>query len=282
MRTLAVLCLWLCLVGTAQAYCRTHTMDPAPSTCPDSCQSLGLPVAWATPQLSYAFNVRGFPGIADADLRRIIAESIGSWEAASCGGVPVEIDSVPNSLPTELGLGPKSDEPNENAIVYLSTSEWQANELGSAAYATTYVWFDTKTGEIIGADMMFNDTMGPFGECPESGCLDAGPRVDIRNVATHEFGHFLGLAHSEVAGSTMYCNAVPRETSKRMLSADDIAGLCAIYPPGQAFAPAKNSKNDAGCALGAEASGGWALLALLLARRRVRAALEVVRSGLSR
>jgi hypothetical protein len=269
-RRLAACCLgWLALTGSARAYCRSHTKDPAASTCPDACQNVGQPFAWRTSSLTYAFNVRGFPDLADAELRRMIADSIAPWEAVTCKGESIGIHSVADAQPTELGLGPMEDEPNENVIVYFSQAEWEENDLGNAAYATTLVWFDSDTGEILGADMMFNDSMGPFGECADSGCGTDGPRADLRNVATHEFGHFLGLAHSDVDGSTMYCNASPREIMKRTLAPDDIEGLCAIYPPGEPFEPPANGVFGVGCALGVEPSGGWLLLLGLLLRRRL-------------
>jgi hypothetical protein len=56
---------------------------------------------------------------------------------------------------------------------------------------------------------------------------------DVRNVATHEFGHFLSLADLSGAGDTnktMYYAADPGETKKRSLHSDDIDGINAIYP----------------------------------------------------
>lgn len=53
---------------------------------------------------------------------------------------------------------------------------------------------------------------------------------DLFTVALHEFGHALGLDHSGVVGSVMqpvYAGA------RRTLTADDIAGIQAIYGPAQ-------------------------------------------------
>ncbi len=50
--------------------------------------------------------------------------------------------------------------------------------------------------------------------------------IDFHTVALHEFGHSLGLGHSAVVGSVMEAfYGGPRRT----LSADDIAGVQAIY-----------------------------------------------------
>ncbi len=260
----------LALASSAQAFCRTHTKGPSSSSCPESCSTSGLPIAWSTPQLTYAFNERGFPDLDDEDLRRIFAASTAAWQGVTCDGDSIGLDITADPLPTDAELGPVSEEPNDNAIVYFDQEQWDENSLGNAAYAVTKVWFVPSTGELIGADMMFNDGMGPFGECSKQGCVDGGPRVDLQNVATHEFGHFLGLAHSNSEGSTMYCNAFPRDISKRSLAKDDIAGLCEIYPPGEAFvAPAPPARRKGGgCALGHGAEGSGLLLALLLGRRR--------------
>ena len=56
---------------------------------------------------------------------------------------------------------------------------------------------------------------------------------DVQYVAEHELGHCLGLGHSSDTGAVMYAYA-DRGTgpAERLLHADDVAGVQAIYGPG--------------------------------------------------
>lgn len=261
--------------GAARAYCRTTTAPDLRGSCPADCLDEGLPLAWRTPRFTYAFNERGFPGIDDATLRSTIAASLAPWEQVTCDGRRVGMHGTAERATTALIDGPSEEEPNTNVIVHFEADEWEARtDLSRHAFAVTAVWFGRWTGEITGADMMFNGGLGPFGECPESGCTATGPRADLRNVATHEFGHFLGLEHSPVPGSTMWCKGEVGEVSKRTLEPDDVAGLCEIYPPGDDLPEGRKASS---CALTAEADASWGALVVglvvgrgLRGRRRAR------------
>jgi len=54
---------------------------------------------------------------------------------------------------------------------------------------------------------------------------------DFLSIITHESGHFLGMAHSADMQATMFAHYTEGATSMRNLSADDITGICTIYPP---------------------------------------------------
>ena len=55
-----------------------------------------------------------------------------------------------------------------------------------------------------------------------------GGRFDLQGVGCHEFGHALGLGHTNVNGSTMV-GSTPNGMNQRSLGPDDIAGLHCIY-----------------------------------------------------
>ena len=106
---------------------------------------------------------------------------------------------------------------NKNEVFFRNDS--------SAFIGETYWWYDG-TGHLVDADIVLHEGYTYFAG---SGCANG---IYIEDVTIHEFGHALGLEHSEVANATMepampgYC-----DTSQVTLEADDISGIRSLYPP---------------------------------------------------
>jgi len=107
-------------------------------------------------------------------------------------------------------------------LVFFSTSP----PGGGSYIAATYIW---STGtSITECDLVFNDRDYTWW----NGSGSCSSKMDIQNIATHEFGHFLCLLDLYNAGDsekTMYGLAVLCETKKRTLAPDDIAGIIGLY-----------------------------------------------------
>ena len=108
---------------------------------------------------------------------------------------------------------------NRNVVLFRNASN-------GGAMATTY-WWTGKSG-IIDADIIFWDGAYQF-FAGTTGCSGGGY---IEDVATHEFGHVLGLDHSAVSDATMYAYINYCGQEMRTLAADDIAGVQALYGAG--------------------------------------------------
>jgi hypothetical protein len=69
--------------------------------------------------------------------------------------------------------------------------------------------------------------------------------IDLQGVACHEYGHALGLGHTNVGGATMYPSISGTGSAQRSIEADDIAGVKAVYGVASASKPKINGVSQA-------------------------------------
>ena len=103
-------------------------------------------------------------------------------------------------------------------LVYWVHQGWPYDP---ALAAVTFRFYDTRNGQLVDADIVVNGERFQWS--------DGGSGYDIENSLVHEVGHFGGLGHSGDGAATMFGRTQSRETSKRSLEHDDLAGLDAIY-----------------------------------------------------
>lgn len=163
------------------------------------------------------------------DASNALSTAFTRWTGATCptdgsGRSRVSID-VRDLGPAECAkVEYVSGVPNQNVIVFRDES-W---EYGKTVLGLTTVNYNPTTGEIYGADMEINTLdMEPLA-VRDPVAPDA---YDFLSVVTHEAGHFLGIAHSDVPGATMYARYDTGQTSMRNLTPDDIAAICTVYRP---------------------------------------------------
>jgi hypothetical protein len=180
----------------------------------------GDAVRWEENCLYYSLHQDGAPGIELYEVREAIRASFDAWEDVPCSYFLIE----ETALATCAKIGFYQDKGNNNLVVWR-TSNWHVDEFHVPnAMALTTLSYDDNSGQILDADIEFNGEEFVFG-------LDGEPdKADIRNTATHEIGHMLGLDHSTVDGATMNLSALPGDIDKRTLEPDDEEGLCALYP----------------------------------------------------
>jgi MYXO-CTERM domain-containing protein len=239
----------------ASAFCRTTTcplpsdFSPSPGSCAPPnflqyCQSLmppvkPLPLWWRNHCVSYDLH-EDANGVVSGQVAtdvatQIAAESFSKWTGTVCGtaGARVSLD-VRDLGPVSCDeVNYNSDQPNQHVIIFRDQGFSDGVTVSTASPASantlglTTVTFDPDTGELYDADIEINSST-PLA----TGQTVTAGSYDLQSILTHEAGHFLGLAHSGDTAATMFAQYTPGSTSKRVLSDDDMGGICAIYPPG--------------------------------------------------
>ena len=240
----------LAVADDAAAFCRMTTEGGA-QVGDAACIEAGAPLEWRNPCLSYAIDSRGSQWMTDEDVEEAVDLAFKAWENADCEGSPPNLVFKPLQ-PSTCKRAEYNCEGNVNTIAFLDPWKDECSDpdlpgYDRNAFAVTIVWHDTRTGEILDADMMINDQLssrfsagGPYAICPDTGCT--GNDADLGSIVTHEAGHFIGIGHCNpideddpndpCVQATMFAMAERDSVNKRTLAADDIAAVCTIYPPG--------------------------------------------------
>jgi hypothetical protein len=252
----------------AGAFCRTTT-SPIPADYDPTvrgCWPQGSPIAWLWDQrVPYELDAAASRQITLADATAAADQAFAQWTNASCDGAPPNVTAFNDgpvsaadvaahcgSVPCDPTL------PGGYHLIVFRDDGWAYDDPTSTLALTT-VTYGVDSAVLFDAEIEVNShdhnltTQVP----PPAGAFD------LQTILTHEAGHFLGLAHATKDSSVMYAFY---DQNARKLTVDDVAGLCAAYPP--------QPVGTLACALGPARSGaaslmvGAALVALALARRR--------------
>lgn len=119
------------------------------------------------------------------------------------------------------------------AVDPASANQIRLGGLAGSALASTRISYSPSTGRLNSFTITFNNAVA-WSTAGEGG------RFDVQNVAAHELGHALGLAHPSpqvCVDQTMWFSASSGETKKRSLEDGDKAGLVQLYEAGSNTAP---------------------------------------------
>ena len=275
----------------ARAWCRTSVCDASRTGArcvPERPSDCGIPLAWRAECIGYSLQEDASFRVTLETARTIVRSAFDTWMQADCGeGTPrIRVDEM---TPVSCALHEYNQEVgNANAIIFRDDG-WPYAAAGSTLALTT-VTYNLDTGEIYDADMEINSKDVDFTT------TDGNVNFDLLSILTHEAGHFLGLSHTTTPMATMFPDYEPKSAFLRSLEEDDIAAICATYPPGAPIDPAcvptlrhgfstecgsdqPPPEEDEGCcavapgaprrgALAAAAALGSALLLAVRARRR--------------
>lgn len=184
----------------------------------------------------YVINPRGGveQGISEELVVSEIKAALESWDWA------VDLDNCRPPHKVKYAVNLYGDEPAIDYKAKASTSRpdyrnvitWGRARPGVVAYAV--IWYESSTGEIVDADIVLNSYYRWGVADGDESTSDLAWRFDIRNIVTHEAGHWTGLGDlydPAYWAMTMYGYSSYGEEAKRSLEPGDIAGAQAVYRP---------------------------------------------------
>lgn len=185
-----------------------------------SMSSSGRPLYWPSPTLNLYGNPANSSGLSDAQTNTLFTGAFSSWNVIGTRASLSYLQDTANP--------PVSGNDGLNTVYFASrggrTMEW-------GVIAVTEVLYWISSGEIAGADMVFNDQQFRFtanaGDTGQS--IGGRTAIYLPDVATHEAGHVLGLDHSLVNLSSMIYTAF---SGQFVLGSDEGNGVRSAYPNG--------------------------------------------------
>jgi hypothetical protein len=229
------------LSGPASAFCRTTTCRGcAPSA--DGCVAEGLPLYWPTACVSHSLQQDATKWASLDVATRAVDAAFTAWTTVTCPGTTAGPSlALVNIGPVACGAQEYNDGEttiggNANIVVFNDDS-WASVDTGAdpeATLALTTVTYDKRNGAILDADIRVNgqNVLSTATPVPTNA-------YDLQSLISHEVGHFIGLSHSPApcpaarACPTMRAVYPKGDDSFRTLEPDDVAGVCAVYPPGR-------------------------------------------------
>jgi hypothetical protein len=255
----------------------------------------GLPVAWKTPCITIHLFLGPPPVLERNEFIDAGMKAVAAWSHPSldCSDLQLSL-LVENSETAPVGLDHKNvivfrKENWCRETTYSEDDEVTPPECyPPSALAVTSFFKNVKTGELVDADIEFNAVDYSWGDVIARPELGNGNTADFQNALTHELGHMIGLDHncytandnqprrndhtgvpevdcynnpdlsSSISEATMYPSIILSDTERRSLAADDIQGVCTIYPYTHEDCP-----SGSGCSMiiaNKKESGSWSRL----------------------
>lgn len=170
--------------------------------------SVGEELMWAAYEVPYSINTGDSQGLSEKDVIEAITLASDAWDG---GGLVFKYEGKTRKQKADY---------SDKVFAIAFEENWQEDP---GVLALTYTWSDP-AGEIVHFDMIVN------AENFDWALNGAEGKHDLQNALTHEFGHALGLDHSDTPEASMAPTASAGEIAKRDLDGDDYDGYLYLYP----------------------------------------------------
>ncbi|MBN2290362.1 MAG: choice-of-anchor D domain-containing protein [Candidatus Glassbacteria bacterium] len=175
---------------------------------------------WTAMPVSFAVNQRGSEDISSfTEVENAFKACFQAWDQVTLAEI-----SFSYAGPTASGQV-MNDATNLMIFDTYTDGFILSDEVGPTVVGLAHSTFYPSTGEIVDADIIFNDHEYKFTTTSETDLPNK--TVNLLDVASHEIGHLLGLDHTFIETGTMWPYA---KQGQRVLSEDDKVGARSLYP----------------------------------------------------
>jgi hypothetical protein len=193
------------------------------------------PIRWFDPKVYYRISGNSIEGLSQSDFADLVQQAAQIWTDTLRSAEAVEQEKacfpqLTHDGPSENTTGIYADAlDGENTVYFILDPDQWTDERGydSKSLAMTKIRNNPTTGQILEADIEINAAAFNFKSPPES--VEAETRR-LGYTIEHEFGHLVGMGHSEVETALMYATTTDDIVAfPLVLDNDDVEGACYLY-----------------------------------------------------
>lgn len=192
----------------------------------------GAELHWETPYVPFQLNPSGKHGLGHDEIEGVVEDAAAQWRDIEGSWLELTYEGRTDAETHSSGDG-------VHAVYFVE--EWTENpDLLALTYTYSY-----EDGSISHFDIAINTDGHAW---TTKGDDDSN---DLLNALVHEFGHAVGLDHSEDHEASMFSQTSVGEVSKRDLAEDDVVTYATLY---DGYYPYPDT--GMGCSTAGPASGG--------------------------